>query len=314
MKNKLIATRTAFGEALVEIAKERNDIVVLDADVATSTKTSIFKEAFPDRFFEMGIAEQNMMGVAAGMATTQKIIPFAVTFAVFATKRACDQVSISIAYPKLNVKIVGSYGGIPTGKAGATHQAFEDIAIMRAIPNMTIIVPADAVEMKQAVRACVDYNGPVYLRCIRCETPIIFDRNYKFEWNRGVTLRDGKDATIISTGVMTPVALKAAKALVGEGIDTRLIHIHTIKPIDEEILIKAARETRCIVTVENHSIIGGLGSAVAEILSENEPALLKRIGIQDVFGESGSLEDLFNKYGLTSENIVKEAKELIKKK
>lgn len=314
MKNKLIATRTAFGEALVELAKERNDIVVLDADVASSTKASIFKEAFPDRFFEMGIAEQNMMGVAAGMATTQKIIPFAVTFAVFATKRACDQVSISIAYPKLNVKIVGSYGGIPTGKAGATHQAFEDIAIMRAIPNMSIIVPADAVEMKQAVRACVEYNGPVYLRCIRCDTPIIFDENYKFEWNKGVTLRDGKDITIVSTGIMTPEALVATDILVDQGIDVRLIHLHTIKPIDMEILIKAAQETNCILTVENHSIIGGLGGAVSEVLSENYPTLIKRIGIKDTFGESGSLNDLFCKYGLTAENIVKEVKEIIKKK
>ena len=308
MKNKLIATRTAFGEALVEIAKERNDIVVLDADVASSTKTSIFKEAFPDRFFEMGIAEQNMMGVAAGMATTKKIIPFAVTFAVFATKRACDQVSISIAYPKLNVKIVGSYGGIPTGKAGATHQAFEDIAIMRAIPNMTVIVPADAVEMKQAVRACVEYNGPVYLRCIRCETPVIFDENYKFEWNKGVILRDGKDITIVSTGIMTPEALVAANILAEGGINVRLIHLHTIKPIDKDILLKASIETGHIVTVENHSIIGGLGGAVAEVLSESEPALIKRIGIEDKFGESGSLDDLFTKYGLTCENIVKEVK------
>ena len=314
MKNKLIATRTAFGEVLVELAKERNDIVVLDADVASSTKASIFKEAFPDRFFEMGIAEQNMMGVAAGMATTQKIIPFAVTFAVFATKRACDQVSISIAYPKLNVKIVGSYGGIPTGKAGATHQAFEDIAIMRAIPNMTIIVPADAVEMKQAVRACVEYNGPVYLRCVRCETPVIFDENYKFEWNKGVTLRDGEDVTIVSTGIMTPKALVATNILVDQGIDVRLIHLHTIKPIDKDILLKASIETGHIVTVENHSVIGGLGGAVAEILSESEPALIKRIGIEDTFGESGSLEDLFFKYGLTSENIVKEVKNLIEKK
>jgi len=314
MKNKLIATRTAFGEALVEMAKERNDIVVLDADVASSTKASIFKEAFPDRFFEMGIAEQNMMGVAAGMATTQKIIPFAVTFAVFATKRACDQVSISIAYPKLNVKIVGSYGGIPTGKAGATHQAFEDIAIMRAIPNMTIIVPADAVEMKQAVRACVEYNGPVYLRCVRCETPVIFDENYKFEWNKGITLREGKDVTIVSTGIMTPKALVATNILVDQGIDVRLIHLHTIKPIDKDILLKASIETGHIVTVENHSVIGGLGGAVAEILSESEPALIKRIGIEDTFGESGSLEDLFFKYGLTSENIVKEVKNLIEKK
>jgi len=314
MKNKLIATRTAFGEALVEIAKERNDIVVLDADVASSTKTSIFKEAFPDRFFEMGIAEQNMMGVAAGMATTKKIIPFAVTFAVFATKRACDQVSISIAYPKLNVKIVGSYGGIPTGKAGATHQAFEDIAIMRAIPNMTVIVPADAVEMKQAVRACVEYNGPVYLRCIRCETPVIFDENYKFEWNKGVILRDGKDITIVSTGIMTPEALVAANILAEGGINVRLIHLHTIKPIDKDILLKASIETAHIVTVENHSIIGGLGGAVAEVLSESEPALIKRIGIEDKFGESGSLDDLFTKYGLTCENIVKEVKEIIKKK
>ena len=314
MKNKLIATRTAFGEALLELAKERNDIVVLDADVASSTKASIFKEAFPDRFFEMGIAEQNMMGVAAGMASTKKIIPFAVTFAVFATKRACDQVSISIAYPKLNVKVVGSYGGIPTGKAGATHQAFEDIAIIRAIPNMTIIVPADAVEMKQAVRACVEYNGPVYLRCIRCETPVIFDENYKFEWNKGVTLRDGEDVTIVSTGIMTPKALVATNILTEQGIDVQLIHLHTIKPIDKEILLRASKQTRHIVTVENHSIIGGLGGAVAEVLSEGAPALIKRIGIKDIFGESGSDEDLFNKYGLTSENIVKEAKELIKKK
>jgi len=308
MKNKLIATRTAFGEALVEIAKERKDIVVLDTDVATSTKTSIFKEAFPDRFFEMGIAEQNMMGVAAGMATTQKIIPFAVAFAVFATKRACDQVSISIAYPKLNVKIVGSYGGIPTGKAGATHQAFEDIAIMRAIPNMTVIVPADAVEMKQAVRACVEYNGPIYLRCIRCDTSVVFGEDYKFEWNKGVTLRDGKEVTVVSTGMMTPEALIATGILVDQGIDVRLVHLHTIKPIDKEILIKAAKETNCIITVENHSIIGGLGSAVAEVLSENCPTLMKRIGINDTFGESGSLDDLFIKYGLTAENIAKETK------
>jgi len=314
MKNKLIATRTAFGEALVEMAKERKDIVVLDADVATSTKTSIFREAFPERFFEMGIAEQNMMGVAAGMATTQKIIPFAVTFAVFATKRACDQVSISIAYPKLNVKIVGSYGGIPTGKAGATHQAFEDIAIMRAIPNMTIIVPVDAIEMKQAVKACVEYNGPVYLRCIRCDTPIVFDENYKFEWNKGVTLRKGKDITIVSTGMMTPEALVAANILENEGVSVRLIHLHTIKPIDKEVLIKAAQETNCIITVENHSIIGGLGGAVAEVLSENCPALMKRIGINDTFGESGFLDDLLIKYGLTSENIVNEVKKIIKKK
>ena len=314
MENRLISTRTAFGEALVEIAKERNDIVVLDADVASSTKASIFKEAFPDRFFEMGIAEQNMMGVAAGMATTKKIIPFAVTFAVFATKRACDQVSISIAYPKLNVKIVGSYGGIPTGKAGATHQAFEDIAIMRTMPNMTIIVPADAIEMKQAVKACVNYDGPVYLRCIRCETPIIFDKNYKFEWNKGVTLRDGEEVTIVSTGMMTPEALIATDILVDQGIDVRLVHLHTIKPIDKDILLKASIETRHIVTVENHSIIGGLGGAVAEVLSESEPALIKRIGIEDTFGESGSLNDLFCKYGLTAENIVKEVKEIIKKK
>ncbi len=314
MKNNVIATRTAFGEALVEIAKERKDIVVLDADVATSTKTSIFREAFPERFFEMGIAEQNMMGVAAGMASTQKIVPFAVTFAVFATKRVCDQVSISIAYPKLNVKIVGSYGGIPTGKAGATHQAFEDIAIMRAIPNMTVIVPADAEEMKQAVKACVKYDGPVYLRCIRCDTPVVFDENYNFEWNKGVTLREGKDITIVSTGMMTPEALIATNILVDKGLDVRLIHLHTIKPIDKDILLKASIETGHIVTVENHGIIGGLGGAVAEILSESEPALIKRIGIEDTFGESGSLKDLFFKYGLTSENIVKEVKNLIEKK
>jgi len=262
----------------------------------------------------MGVTPDFTRTVAAGMASTQKIIPFAVTFAVFATQRACDQVSISIAYPKLNAKIVGSYGGISTGKAGAAHQAFDDIAIMRAIPNMTIIVPADAVEMKQAVKACVEYDGPVYLRCIRCDTPIIFDENYKFEWNKGVTLRAGKDITIVSTGTMTPEALVASNILADQGVDVRLIHLHTIKPIDKDILLRASIETGHIVTVENHSIIGGLGGAVSEVLSESEPALIKRIGIKDTFGESGSLKNLFFKHGLTSENIVKEVKRLIKKK
>jgi len=300
MESKLIATRTAFGEALVEVAKERNDIVVLDADVATSTKTSIFKEAFPDRFFEMGIAEQNMMGVAAGMATTKKIIPFAVIFAVFAAKRACDQVSISIAYPELNVKIVGSYGGIPTGKAGATHQAFEDIAIMRAIPNMTIIDPADAIEMKHAVRACVDYNGPVYLRCIRCETPVIFDKDYKFEWNKGVILRDGKDITIVSTGIMTTDAL-VAKYFSKRGNKHKTNSSSYYKTNRWENFNKSCSGNEMYNTVENHSIIGGLRGALSEVLSENYPILIKRMGISDTFGESGSLNDLFCKYGLTAE-------------
>ena len=209
------------------------------------------------------------------------------------------------------MKIVGSYGGIPTGKAGATHQAFENLVIMRAIPNMTVIVPADAVEMKHAVRAYVEYNGLVYLRCIRCETPVIFDKNYKFVWGKGVTLRDGKNITIVSTGMMTPIVLTVADILAEEGISVRLIHLHTIKAIDREILIKAAQETKCILTVENHIIIGGLGGAVAEVLSENEPVLIKRIGIEDMFGESGSLDDLFCKYGLTAENIVKEVKKII---
>ena len=305
----MIAPREAFGEALVELGQSNPDVLVLDADVGTSTQTAIFRDAFPDRFYQIGIAEQNMIGIAAGLAT-MGFTPFVSTFAVFAARRVCDQVAISVAYPNLNVKINGSYAGIPTGKAGATHQAFEDIAIMRAIPNMRVWVPADAVETRQAVFAAAEVDGPVYIRTVRCEVPVIFDDSYKFVPGKSVLLREGRDVAIISTGMMTPKALDAVTTLAGSGVSARLIHMSTIKPIDEEAIISAANEIGRIITVENHSIIGGLGSAVAEVVAERAPATLKRIGFQDHFGESGDDEKIFSKYGVNTEHIVSAALEM----
>lgn len=307
----MIAPRQAFGEALVELGRINEDVVVLDADVGTSTQSAIFRDAFPDRFYQVGVAEQNMVGIAAGLAT-MGFIPFVSTFAVFAARRASDQVAISVAYPNLSVKINGSYGGVPTGKAGATHQAFEDVAIMRAIPNMRVFVPADAVETRQVVFAAAEMDGPVYIRTVRCEVPVIFDESYRFVPGKAVTLREGGDVAIISTGMMTPKALQAADLLGKSGICVRLVHMPSIKPIDEDAIAAAAKDIGRIVTVENHSIIGGLGGAVAEVTGERQPARLKRIGFRDHFGESGDDEKVLSKFGVNTEHIVAAAREMVR--
>ena len=307
MAEKMIAPREAYGNALVELGRINPDVVVLDADVGTSTQTVRFQKVFPDRFYQIGVAEQNMMGIAAGLASVG-FIPYACTFAVFASKRACDQVSISIAYARLNVKVSGAYGGIPTGKAGATHQSVEDIAIMRAIPNMTVIVPADAVDTKKVVFAASEYDAPMYIRTVRCPVPVIFDETYTFEIGKSYTLTEGRDVAIISTGMMTPKALAVAKELEKEGIKVRLVHMPTVKPIDEEAIVKASKDIGRIITVENHSIIAGLGGAVAEVLTDQAPCYLKRLGFPDIFGESGDNEQIFSKFGVNVENIIEAAK------
>jgi transketolase len=310
---ELYEPRTAYGEALAKLAAKDDRVVVLDADVGTSSQTALVRRVRPDSFYQIGIAEQNMMGIAAGMST-MGLIPFACTFAVFATKRACDQISVSIAYPRLNVKISGAYGGIPTGKAGATHQAIEDIAIMRSMPNMTILVPADATETTQAVYAAAQYDGPVYLRTVRCHVPTIFGDDYVFQMGKAVSLRPGRDVTIISTGMMTPKAKVAAEMLAAEGIQARHIHIHTIKPLDAEPIIAAAAETAGIVTIENHSVIGGLGGAICELLAERYPAKVIRLGLPDCFGESGDDEAIFTKLGMNTEHVVAAAKRILDEK
>ena len=310
MENK--ATREGYGDGLIALAEIRPDLVVLDADLAAATKTSVFKKAYPDRHFECGIAEQNMMGVAAGIASTGKLV-FASSFAMFATGRAYEVVRNSIGYPALNVKIGGTHGGISVGEDGATHQCNEDIALMRTIPGMTVINPADYYEAKAAVLAMAEHQGPAYLRFGRLAIPVYNTPDYKFELGKGVTLKDGKDITIIATGLMVAEAIEAGKALAEQGIDARVINIHTIKPIDRDIIIKAARETGKIVTVEEHSIIGGLGSAVGDVVLEEYPVPVVKIGINDVFGHSGAAKDLLAEYGLTADNIVKTAKALAKK-
>ena len=308
-----IATREAYGNALAEFGSDTR-IVVLDADLSKSTKTDTFKKKYPERFINMGIAEANMMAVAAGMATCNKIV-FASSFAIFAAERACEQVRNSICYPRLNVKIGATHAGISVGEDGASHQAIEDMAIMRAIPNMTVISPSDAVETRCAVKAAIELDGPVYLRLGRLAVPVIFDESsYKFELGKGVTVADGSDVTIIATGLMVHTALEARELLAGEGINARLIDIHTIKPIDRDIIIKAAKETGAIVTAEEHTVIGGLGSAVAEVLVQNYPVPVKFVGIQDKFGRSGKPYPLMELYGLTAKNIAENAKEAIKMK
>ena len=310
-----MANREAFGRTLVKLGETYPNMVVLDSDVCTSTRTCLFKEKYPDRFIQMGVAEQNMICAAAGMSTVDNLIPWVSTFAVFTSKRALDQVSISVAYPRNNVKINGSYGGIPTGKAGATHQSVQDIAIMRSMPNMTVIVPVDAVEVEQAMIAAMKYQGPVYLRTTRHESSVVLDRDtYTFEWCKSVVLRDGRDVTLIGTGVKSVLALDAAEVLQEKGIDARVIHMHTIKPIDEDAIVKAAEETMGIVTMENHSVIGGLGGAVAEVLCERHPALLRRLGFPDVFGESGDIDKIFRKMGLSVDNVVSTVQELLSNK
>jgi len=313
MGGAMIATRDAYGEALAELGETNKDVVVLDADLSGSTKTAIFAKKFPERFFNMGIAEQNMMGTAAGLAASGKI-PFASTFAIFATGRAWEQVRQSIAYPKLNVKIVATHAGITVGEDGASHQSVEDIAVMRVIPNMTVIVPADGVETKKVINEIVRYRGPVYVRLSRGKSPVVLDDSYSFEIGKGVVLKDGTDVSLIACGVMVYKALQAADILGKEGVSARVINISSIKPIDVDLIIRAARETGCVVTAEEHSIVGGLGGAVAEVLAENCPVPVKRVGIEDKFGTSGDADLLMELYGLTADNIAKAAREVIKKK
>jgi len=306
----MIATRDAYGEALAKLGEENSNVVVLDADLSGSTKTSLFAKKFPERFFNMGIAEANMIGTAAGLAAAGKI-PFASTFAIFAVGRAWEQVRQSVAYPKANVKIVATHSGVTVGEDGGSHQSVEDIAIMRAVPNMTVIVPADGIETALAIQAVAAFNGPVYVRLGRNKVQTIFDDSYKFSIGKGVQLRAGTDLTFVGTGLMTAQALLAAEILQAEGISARVIHIATIKPLDEELILAAARETGVIVTAEEHSIIGGLGGAVAELLSEKCPAKLKRVGIKDRFGLSGKGDELLKYFGLLPENLVEAAKETL---
>ena len=305
------ATRESYGEALRDLADEYKDLVVLDADLAAATKTAIFKKAHPDRFFDCGIAEANMMGVAAGLAACRKI-PFASTFAMFAAGRAFEIVRNSIGYPHLNVKIGATHAGISVGEDGATHQCNEDIALMRTIPGMTIINPADDVEAKAAVKAALDFNGPVYMRFGRLAVPVINDSaTYKFELGKGIVLRDGSDVTIVATGLMVNEALQSAEVLAAEGISARVVNIHTIKPLDKELVCKCAKETGAIVTAEEHSIIGGLGSAVAEAVTECCPVPVIKVGVNDVFGHSGPAVDLLKEFGLSAENIAVNARKAV---
>ncbi|HIT59282.1 MAG TPA: transketolase family protein [Candidatus Faeciplasma pullistercoris] len=308
------ATRESYGEALAELGDKYENLYVLDADLAAATKTGVFKKKFPDRHIDCGIAEANMMGVAAGLATTGKI-PFASSFAMFAAGRAFEIVRNSIGYPHLNVKIGATHAGISVGEDGATHQCNEDIALMRTIPGMTIINPADDVEARAAVEAAINFNGPVYMRFGRLATPVFNNKEtYKFELGKGIELVDGSDVTIIATGLMVYESMVAAEALKAEGISARVINIHTIKPIDEEIIIKAAKETGLIVTAEEHSVIGGLGSAVCDVVSANCPVKVVKIGVNDVFGYSGPATQLLKEFGLCSENVVKTVKEALKNK
>lgn len=306
----MIATRDAYGESLAKLGEENSSVVVLDADLSGSTKTSLFAKKFPERFFNMGIAEANMIGTAAGLAAAGKI-PFASTFAIFAVGRAWEQVRQSVAYPKANVKIVATHSGVTVGEDGGSHQSVEDIAIMRAVPNMTVIVPADGIETALAVQAAADFKGPVYVRLGRNKVQTIFDDSYQFAIGKGVQLRGGTDLTFIGTGLMTAQALLAADILQAEGVSARVIHIATVKPLDEELILAAARETGAIITAEEHSIIGGLGGAVAELLSEKCPVKLKRVGIKDRFGLSGKGDELLKYFGLLPENLVDAAKDLL---
>ena len=305
-----IATREAYGSALVEFGEKYENLVVFDADLAEATKTVKFKKAFPERFFDCGIAEGNMISVAAGLATTGKI-PFVSSFAMFAAGRAFEQIRNSVGYPHLNVKIGATHAGISVGEDGATHQCLEDIALMRTIPGMTIINPADATEARAAVEAAINFEGPVYLRFGRLALPVIFDDNYKFEIGKGVKLVDGNDVTIVATGLLVHEALTAAELLKNEGISARVINIATIKPLDREIILNAAKETGAIVTAEEHNIIGGLGSAVCELLSAECPTPVLRVGTEDKFGRSGKVPPLLEMYGLTAANIVAKAKAAI---
>jgi len=301
---KKIATRESYGNALVELGREKDNLVVLDADLAEATKTGIFKKAFPERHFDCGIAEANMVDVAAGMSTAG-LVPFVSTFAMFAAGRAFEQVRNTLGYPHANVKIGATHGGISVGEDGASHQCCEDFGLMRTIPGMVVCCPSDDIEARAAVRAAYEHTGPVYLRFGRLAVPVINDNpDYRFELGKGVTLRDGRDVTVIATGLMVAEALEAAKTLAAEGIDVRVINIHTIKPLDTELVLKAARETGKIVTAEEHNIIGGLGEAVCSALAEHCPTPVRRIGVNDEFGHSGPAGDLLKQFGLSAEHIA----------
>ncbi|MBD5528292.1 MAG: transketolase family protein [Acetatifactor sp.] len=308
---KKIATRESYGNALKELAEEFPQLVVLDADLAAATKTGIFKKAYPDRHIDCGIAECNMVGIAAGLATVGKI-PFVSSFAMFAAGRAYEQVRNSVGYPHLNVKIGATHAGITVGEDGATHQCNEDLALMRAIPGMVVMCPSDDVEAKAAVRAALEYEGPVYIRFGRAAVPVINDRpDYKFEIGKGTVVREGSDVTIVATGICVDSALGAAEKLAAEGISAEVVNICTIKPLDEEVIINSAKKTGKVVTVEEHTVIGGLGSAVCDCLSANLPTPVKKLGMQDVFGESGSASALVAKYGLDAEGVYKSVKEFL---
>ena len=309
---KKVATRESYGNALKELGAENPNVLVLDADLAGATKTGIFKKAYPDRFFDCGIAEGNMVGIAAGLATTGKI-PFCSSFAMFAAGRAFEQVRNSVGYPHLNVKIAATHAGISVGEDGATHQCNEDIALMRTIPGMVVINPADDVEARAAVKAAAEYEGPVYLRFGRLAVPVFNDEaNYKFEIGKGILLREGTDLTIVATGLCVNSALEAAEKLAAEGISAEVINIHTIKPLDEELILKSAKKTGKVVTAEEHSVIGGLGSAVCDVLSEKLPTPVKKIGVYDVFGESGPAVKLLEKYKLDGAGVYEQIKDWLK--
>ena len=308
---KKIATREGYGNALAELGAQHENVVVLDADLAGSTKTGVFKKAFPERHINCGIAEGNMMSVAAGLAATGKVV-FASSFAMFASGRAFEQIRNSIGYPALNVKIGATHAGISVGEDGATHQCNEDIALMRAIPGMVVIYPSDDVEARAAVKAAYEHQGPVYLRFGRLAVPVINDHeDYKFEIGKGVVLREGKDVTIFATGLEVAETLGAAEKLAADGIDAKVINIHTIKPIDKELVVSAAKETGKVVTVEEHSVIGGLGSAICDVLSEEAPTKVLKIGVNDVFGESGPALELIKKYGLDADSIYEKVKAFV---
>lgn len=295
--------REAFGKELVELGKQYDNLFILDADLNTSTRTVLFMNEFPKRFIQVGIAEQNMIGIAAGLSIEGKI-PVVCSFADFLTKRSCDQVSISVAYPNLNVKLAGAYPGMFTGKAGATHQSIQDLANMRAMPNMRVVAPCDNYELSQVMKSMLDYNGPVYFRVTKQSVGRIIPEGVKFEWGKGIVLQEGSDITLVGTGLASQWAYEAAGQLANEGIHARMIHMPCLKPFDRELIVAAAKETGAVVTVENHSIIGGLGSAVSEVLSEEYPTYVQRLGIKDKFVESGEDDELRQKYGLTVEDIV----------
>lgn len=309
-----IATRDAYGEKLVELGSKNKDIVVLDADLAKSTKTIQFKKNFPDRFFDMGVAEQNLIGTAAGLALAGKI-PFASTFAIFATGRAYDQLRNTVCYSGLNVRVVSSHAGLTVGEDGGSHQALEDIALVRVLPNMAVIVPADAVETHSVLEYSIDYQGPMYIRLGRPKVPVVCGEGHRFELGKGTILRQGKDATIVACGITVALALEAANTLMEEkGIDTEVINMASIKPIDSELIIQSAGRTGAVVTAEEHSVIGGLGSAVAEVLAKNLPVPMEMVGVKDMFGESGSPEELLEKYGITSHDISESVKRAVNRK